>query len=619
MNRYESVPYTHVDITGGFWQHRQQLNREVTAGAVRDRFMDTGRFDAFRMNWREGMPNKPHIFWDSDIAKWMEGVAYILKKGPAPELEQLVEDTISLIEAGQGADGYFNIYFTNIEPSKRFRMRWAHELYCAGHLIEAAVAYDEATGRDRFLKMMMKYADYIDRVFRVEKAASFATPGHEEIELALVKLYRHTGEERYLTLSKWFVDQRGTWENEPMDEEEPDRLSNQSHVPVREMTTAEGHSVRASYLYSGMADVARECGDEELFAACRRIFENIAFRRMYITGGTGSTCYQEAFTVDYDLPNNIAYTETCAAIALAYFARRMLTMDADSLYADVIETVLYNGFLAGTSLDGKHFFYSNPLAISCRDKRRNRSNKDGRGEWLPASQRVEVFSCSCCPPNVTRMFASVGEYLYTTGENRIFLHQYMNSDANVTIGDRILCVHQETDYPCDGAVRVLVENGEGCELALRIPGWCRNWTLNVPYTLEKGYAVVRCAGERFEALLSMDMEPELVEANPEVQADAGRAALRRGPVIYCMEEIDNGERLQDTYVDVSLNAETAFSAEFRMPVITVDGWHRPAPDGSWLYRPVQAELEKKRLKFIPYYAFANRGESDMQVWTLLKR
>lgn len=609
MKKYQAVPFAQIDVDGGFWAYRQRLNREVTTDAVMRRFQDTGRFDAFRMDWREGMPNKPHIFWDSDIAKWMEGVAYLLEKGSADEYEKVVEETIDRIEAGQGADGYFNIFFTNIEPTKRFSNRDWHELYCAGHLIEAAVAYHESTGRDRFLKMMMKYADYIDRVFRVEQSAAFATPGHEELELALVKLYRHTGEERYLTLAKYFIDQRGVHEKDDR------RIEFQSHKPVREMTTGEGHAVRAGYLYSAMADVARETDDETLLDACRTIFDNIIHKRMYVTGGVGSTHCHETFTVDYDLPNDVAYTETCAAISMAYFARRMLTMEADSTYADVIETILYNGFLSSTSLDGKRFYYSNPLSVSQRQLHREVT---GMHDWYPASQRVEVFSCSCCPPNITRFVASIGEYLYTTDERRVYAHQFMQSKAAMNIGGKEICVRQTTDYPTGNSVRFRVEGGDGVELAIRIPGWCHAFKLDAEYVMENGYAVVRCAGDAFEATLEMSMEPELIEANPEVQADVGRVALRRGPVIYCLESNDNGDRLQDIRVDADLQAEVEYSEEARMPVVYARGWRRQATKGKWLYRPVSGEMEEMRLKFIPYYTFANRGESDMQVWTLLK-
>jgi len=617
MKKYQAVPYTQVDIDNGFWAYRQQLNREVTTGAVMRRFQDTGRFDAFKMNWREGMPNRPHIFWDSDIAKWLEGVAYLLKKAPAPEYEAVMEETIDHIEAGQGADGYFNIFFTNIEPSKRFSNRDWHELYCAGHLIEAAVAYDEATGRSRFLKIMMKYADYIDQVFRVENSAAFMTPGHEELELALVRLYKHTGEQKYLTLAKFFIDMRGNNDkDDPADTPQHRKMVFQSYAPVREMTTAEGHAVRAGYLYSAMADVARETEDEELLSACRAIFENIIYRRMYITGGVGSSRHGEAFTVDYDLPNDIAYTETCASIALMYFARRMLTMEADSVYADTVERALYNGFLSSTSLDGKRFYYSNPMAISQRARGRNVSAD--QHEWLPADERVEVFGCSCCPPNITRFVASLGEYLYTTDEERIFVHQYMESTARMNVGGREVCVRQKTQYPTFGEVKLTVEGAKGLTVALRIPGWCEHFEMERKYVLEKGYAYIRCEEDEEEIVLTMEMKPVLIEANPEVQANAGRVAMMRGPVVYCLEGHDNGERLQDLRIGEDAEAQAEYNETVRMPVVSARGWRRKAAKGKWLYRPMQDEMEEVRLTFVPYYAFANRGKSDIQVWTLKK-
>ncbi len=619
MKKYNAVPYTAVDIDGGFWAYRQTLNREVTTGAVMRRFQETGRFDAFKMDWKEGMPNKPHYFWDSDVAKWIEGVAYLMKKGSVPEYEQLAEETIDLIERGQGEDGYFNIFFTNIEPENRFVDRSWHELYCAGHLIEAAVAYDEATGRNRFLRMMMKYADYIDKVFRIDQSAPFVTPGHEELELALVKLYKHTSEERYLALAKFFIDQRGAnGKDELVDRHAASQRVVQSHMPVREMTTAEGHAVRAGYLYSAMADVARETDDEELLAACKAIFENIILRRMYITGGVGSSRASEVFTVDYDLPNATSYTETCAAISMAYFARRMLTIEADSRYADLVERVLYNGFLSGISLSGDRFFYTNPIAISVRDHGRNVSDPR-RGEWLPITQRVEVFSCSCCPPNVTRFVASVGEYLYTADEETLYVHQYMESSAQVGMGEKAVCIEQKTQYPTSGEVKIIVRGAKGKKVGLRIPGWCADFSLNAAYEMEKGYALVKCEADECEFILSMEMKPVLVEANPEVQANAGRVAMMRGPIVYCIEGVDNGERIWDVRIGTDMDAQSEYDDVYKMPVIRARGWRRKAADGSWLYRPAGAdEMEEVSLNFIPYYAFANRGETDMQVWTLKK-
>ncbi|MDF2686587.1 MAG: glycoside hydrolase family protein, partial [Clostridia bacterium] len=403
MEHGKNVSFRDIELIDGFWAKKQKLINETSIFAVWDRFKETGRFDAFKCDWQEGMPNRPHIFWDSDIAKWIESVAYILQNSKLQnsklqnnkddKLEAAVEELIDLIEKNQDSNGYFNIYFTVCEPKARFTRRYDHELYCAGHLIEAAVAYYETTGKDRFLKLMCKYADYIEKVFILDKTAAFFTPGHEEIELALVKLYHVTGDKRYLNMSKHFLDLRGT--NKAVEYNN----NTQDDVPVRQISEAVGHSVRAVYLYSAMADVADEFNDNELFDACRRVFQNIAYKRMYITGGIGSSPRGEAFSVDYDLPNMTAYSETCAALGLVLFARRMSRLDPDSIYADVAEKAIYNGFISSISLDGVSFFYENPLEIDpSLHKRPEVINGSMR---FPPMRRQKVFGCSCCPPNIT--------------------------------------------------------------------------------------------------------------------------------------------------------------------------------------------------------------------------
>ena len=606
MKSYQGVSFANVDITSGFWQHRQELNRKSTIYTVMQRFADTGRFEALNCQWREGDPNRPHIFWDSDVAKWMESVGYIIEKTPMPDLEKAVEEMIDSIEANQCADGYFNSYFITMEPSKRWTERAWHELYCAGHLIEAAIAWKNATGRDRFLKIMCRYADYIDRVFRVEGSAKFVTPGHQEIELALVKLYHATGEKKYLDLSAFFIDNRGRNDKDAAADHWSKGRQAQDHAPCEEQITAEGHAVRASYMYSAMADIARERGDEALLKACKAIFGNIANRRMYITAGVGSTQCGEAYTRDYHLPNETAYTETCASIALAYFAQRMLLLEPDAKYADVIERVLYNGFLASTSLDGRRFFYSNPMEIEAA-KRAPYAVKEH--EWLPDIERVEVFSCSCCPPNITRFVASVGDYLYTADDERVYLHQYIGSTAKV--GGATIQV--DTAYPADGAVRIKASGMSGRKLCVRIPLWCANFTLSCDYTLENGYAVISAADD-FDVELVLDMPVVLMEANPNVASNTGKVAVMRGPVVYCMEAKDNGERIFDCMIDADPEAVAEYNETYHMPVVKAKGWKRPAPEGEWLYRPLAGKLEQTVLTLIPYYVLANRGESDMRVW-----
>lgn len=605
----EKIPFDCVDISGGFWKARQELVRRVTIRAVYDRFRDTGRFEAFRFLWKEGEKNRPHIFWDSDVAKWIESAAYLIRKGPEPELEAIVDALTEEIERHQWRDGYFNTYFSVCEPQSRFQRRTDHELYCAGHLIEAAVAYYQATGKDRFLRCMCRYADLIERVFMKDRSAAFVTPGHEEIELALVRLHEATGEARYLALSKFFIDMRGRGAE---DEYEFARHSySQSHLPVREQRTAEGHAVRAGYLYSGMADIARMYGDAELKEACEAIFRNITERRMYITGATGSSAVGEAFTIDYDLPNLTAYAESCASIALAFFSERMQRLENDARYADTVERILYNGLLSGISLDGKSFFYENPLEINPRLIGRNASVRRG-GTRYPITQRLEVFDCSCCPPNITRFIASLGGLLYTADAEMIYCHQFMQSSAAFERNGKPVRLVQETDYPRGGAV-MLRYFGERTRLAVRIPPWCR---AAYPGPLSRGYAVFEVE-DGSEISLSLEMRPRLVGANPLVSENAGRVAVMRGPVVYCMEGIDNGENLRA----VRLAADTGFAEEYDETFGTVlytKAFRMTAADGAALYSEAPAAEEAFTARLIPYHTFANRGETEMLVWLLQK-
>ena len=474
----QPISYREIEITGGFWRELQTRNREVTVPAVLERFRETGRFDAFTFPtaWPEG--RKPHYFWDSDVAKWIESAAYILQKGPNPLLEQAVEEVVARIEKNQGKDGYFNIYFTVVDPEGRWKNRDAHELYCAGHLIEAAVAYYEATGRDRFLNCMLKYAAHIEKVFMIDGSAAFRTPGHEEIELALVRLARCTEDARWLRLSQWFVERRG---RDPEDvAARPDWMRasyNQSHLPARMQTTAEGHAVRAMYLYCAMADLAAQYDDAGLAAACRALFENITQKRMYITGGVGSSRHGEAFTVDYDLPNETAYSETCAAIGLALFCRRMSALEPDGRYADAAERAVYNGLLSGVSQDGGAFFYENPLEI--HPALRGRDSSVRNGEHFPITRRQRVFGCSCCPPNLTRFIASFADFLFTQDGNTLYVHHY--ADA------RTEQIEMRTEYPREGRVALRLRGMAGRRAALRIPGWCENFHCGAAGTLNRGY------------------------------------------------------------------------------------------------------------------------------------
>lgn len=608
MEHLQQVPFSQVDITGGFWRQKQTLNRDVTIFAVRDRFEDTGRFRAFKFDWTpdSDIP-KPHFFWDSDIAKWMESAAYILAKTPDAALQQTVEQVIDDIEAHQDKSGYFNIYHTVVEPENRFRIRDHHELYCLGHLIEAGVAYFEATGRDRLIRILDRYIDLVIRVFCEEHSAGFVTPGHEEIELALFKLYRLRRDKKYLDLAMFFLNERGQtdeyltgWGNA--------RYA-QSHLPVRQQLTAEGHCVRACYLYCAMADAAKETNDPALFAACRALFDDITQKKMYVTGGIGSSHHGEAFTIPYDLPNDTAYNETCASIALSMFADRMKEIDPQSKYADTVERELYNGALAGLSLDGKAFFYENPLEINLSDHHRHTSVNDS--DRLPITQRLEVFDCSCCPPNVTRYLATVGGSIYSVTDDALYVHQFMENTASVDG----MTVRMQTRYPQDGKVRLTIDGAKGKTVFVRIPGWCSDYTCSLPCRMQNGYAAFSADEDAFVLDVDFAMQPSFVAANPAVRADAGKAALLYGPVVYCMEGVDNGENLFDLVIDPHGGAEVRFDETYGANVITLPAQRIEAADETALYAPCGAEkATPAKATFIPYYAYANRGESDMTVW-----
>ncbi len=617
----KNIPFQNITLTDGFWAKKQSLIRRVSIHNVYNRFNETGRIDAFRCEWKEGMDKKPHFFWDSDVAKWIESVAYLTRQSPEPELEALADQIIDNLVANQWEDGYCNSFYTVVEPQNRFTVRDRHELYCAGHLLEAAIAYYEATGKDKMYRCMLRYVDLIERLFIKEQSASFLTPGHEEIELALIKLYDFTGEERYLNMVKFFVDQRGNNSKDSRIGPKSDFSWDyaQDHAPIREQSTAEGHSVRFCYLYCGVADLAARTGDKELRDACLRVFRNMVERRMYITGGIGSTSEGERFESDFLLPNEFAYAETCAALSLAMFAQRMQVLFDDSLYADVAERAIYNGFLSGMSLDGRAFFYENPLRISLQQ--RSRRFGDRFRMRFPITQRLEVFNCSCCPPNVTRFIPSIGNFLYTADDNCVRVNQFMDSEAAF---DGIKIV-QHTNYPYDARVDIKYE-GRSMELALRVPSWCTSFTLTknqkaVKYQIRRGYAYVSV--ENGDSLCyDMQMTPTVISADPRVADDAGRVALTCGPIVYCAEAVDNAElvartgTLDDILLSGDMRFEVGYDKTLDLPVITAYAACH-APGGS-LYAPEPRPTEPAVVRFIPYHAFANRGESDMLVWVLKK-
>lgn len=602
-----NIEFSDVKITGGYWKARQDINRSVTLKAVYDRFNETGRFEALKCDLRDGDTNIPHIFWDSDVAKWIEGASYILHSEKNDQAVEIIENAIDLIIKNSDENGYFNSHFLVAEKENRFRLRECHELYCAGHLIEAAVAYYELTGKDRFLNAVKKYADYIERAFKIDNTAAFITPGHPEIELALVRLYKATGEKRYIELAKYFIDKRGNCDEPGIYTDWANEYYSQDEIPVRERKTAEGHCVRALYLMCAAADIAYIYKDNDLKTACERFFDSIVNKRMYITGGVGSSNIGESFTIDYDLPNRTAYAETCAAISLAMFAERMLKFGADSRYSDIIERTMYNGIMSGISLGGKSFFYENPLEIDPDFNNINTSTKVK--ERFPITQRVEVFDCSCCPPNIMRFVASISGLIYGFDDNTVYINQYMNSEGDVN-GIKI---SQKTDYPNSGKITVRC-NSNKKQIAFRIPCWCKSFNINKKYSIKNGYAYVDLDSEE-NIELELDMPVRIISANRRIHSDAGRIAVMRGPVVYCAEGIDNGADIKS----IALPAESVFElaeSEFLLPILKTEAY-RPFESDSLYYEAVD-DYEKIPLTLIPYYAFANRGESEMQVWLLRK-
>lgn len=587
-----NLDFNKTKITGGFWKYYYDLNRNVTVHAVYDRFKETGRFDALKCNWQEGEPNKPHFFWDSDVAKWIEGVAYLTEIQPMPELEALVDEMIEDIRRNQMENGYFNSYFQTIEPEKKYAVRGNHELYCTGHLIEAAIAYHKATGKDTLLECMKKNIEHIYQVFIVEQSAAFTTPGHQEIELALLKLYEYLGDAKYLELAQFFIDHRGYGEKELTD------TYRQSHLPVRKQTEAVGHAVRGCYMYTAMAHLARICNETELKKTCETLFDDIINKKMSITGGIGAVRKGEAFSYSYDLPNQEVYNETCAAISLAMFAAELGQIENDSVYADIVERIYFNGFISGLALSGDRFFYVNPLEI---DLKKTARESEFRG--LP--QRSKVFDTSCCPPNIVRMLGSMPRYMYAVDGDTVYCNQF--ADAVTTLEQGVLT--QKTNYPISGKIEFSYQ-GNPITLKVRIPGWCVEYSGET----ENGYATFQL-GDGDTICMELPMEVHIMESNPNVQDNAGRYAIMRGPIVYCMEGVDNGDNLRD--VQIVENGKVRVAEENLLaPVLYMEATRRTRRDA--LYAIKCNERVNFTARMIPYFAFANRGESDMIVWMQVK-
>jgi len=620
--RWTPISFTKVTLSDAFWVPRIDANRQHGLEAVYQQLKRTGRLDAYALDWTPASNQpQPHVFWDSDVAKWLEGACYSLMNHPDPVLRSRVEDVVDRILSAQAEDGYLNPHFTVVEPGKRWtNLRDKHELYCAGHLIEAGVAHHRATGDSRFLRGMQRYADLIGREFGPGEDQRQGYPGHEEIELALVKLYRHTGLEHYLELACFFIEERGRsphyFDLEARQRGEDPKVYwpktyayTQSHRPVRQQREVVGHAVRAMYLYAAMADCALETGDRALLGTLRSLWGDLTAHKLYLTGGIGPSRRNEGFTARYDLPNQNAYAETCAAIGLVFWAHRMLQVDLDSRYADVMERALYNGMLSGVSLTGDRFFYVNPLA----------SGGD--------HHRQAFFTCSCCPPNINRVLPTIGEYIYSRKGDEIAVHLFAQSSVEIVLSEGSLVLCQETDYPWDGVVCFHFEMDQPRALTLKIrkPGWCQQSHIYLNQDsepmdcqIERGYWTIRRTWQPGDLLrLQLAMAATRVYAHPRVSSDVGRTALMRGPLVYCLEAVDQGVPVHTLSLPRSTPLDSQFEPGLLGGVVMIQGTAKAVDEDAWggnLYQTCPPILRDVPFRAVPYFAWDNRAPGEMQVW-----
>lgn len=625
------VAFTEVQITDDFWFPRMEINRKVTIPFAFEKSEETGRIDNFAK--AGGLMHGKFIgrrYNDSDVFKIMEGAAYSLTLYPDKELEKYLDDLIEKIAAAQEDDGYLYTARTidpDNPPSGAGEERWSnlgssHELYNVGHMYEAAVAYYLATGKRNFLDIAIKNAGFIDSVFRPDKRRGF--PGHQEIEIGLVKLYRFTGDKKYLKLAKFFLDERGRQKHEKkFSEESPFSIYNQAwylqaHKQVIEQDEAIGHAVRATYMYSGMADVAALTGDIEYINAIDRIWKNVVSKKIYITGGIGSRHEGEAFGDDYELPNATAYNETCAAIGNVFWNHRLFLLHGDAKYIDVLERTLYNGLLAGISLNGDLFFYPNPLESDGK-------YKFNQGE----STRKHWFDCACCPVNIGRFVPSIPGYVYAHKNDNLYINLFVQGSGKFNIGNNLVKVIQETRYPWEGKVKISVEPEQTVKFSInvRIPGWARNepipsdlYTWLNPNTeiptlrvnsetlspdMDKGFACITRRWKKGDVIeLDLPMPVKRVVAHEMVKDNIGRVALQKGPIVYCLEGVDNEGHVLDRHIPDDLSFKVEFRPDLLGGVNVLKG---------------KEEEGKEQIIAIPYFAWSHRGIGEMAVWLPRKK
>jgi DUF1680 family protein len=628
MRQYTPVNFTEVSIDGDFWRERLDTVLTRTIPSQHERLVEHGILDSLNVPQPPPplrIPRNHHnfttqIFWDSDVGKWIEAASYALQHRRDATIEGQIDAIAEQLARAQLPDGYLNCWYIGREVDRRWtNLRDNHELYCAGHMLEGAVAYYQATGRRRLLDIMLRYVDHIASVFGRGDGQKPGYCGHQEIELALIKLYRATGEQKHLELAAYFIDERGRaphyFDREAVERGEDPKSFwaktyeyNQSHRPVREQTKVVGHAVRAMYMYAAMADLAADLGDDSLKRTCEVLWKDLTSKRMYVTAGLGPAAANEGFTTDYDLPNDTAYAETCASVALIFWAQRMLNLDLDGSYADIMERALYNGALSGLSRDGTTYFYQNPL------------ESDG------SHRRWEWHTCPCCTMNVSRLVASIGGYFYSTSADTVAVHLYGGNLATLGVAGTRVRIRQTTDYPWSGKVAFEVdpERAATFGLKLRIPSWARRADISLngepldASSRERGYVDIRREwrpGDR--VILELPMPVERVYANPQVKMDVGRIALQRGPLVYCLEQVDNPDAAVGLVAlphDAKVESRERSDLFGGIVTAVAEGGLADAADWDGLYRTQPPARSPASLTAVPYYAWNNRGPNKMTVW-----
>lgn len=621
LQKIEPISFSQVNITDEFWKPKiDKVATKTLAACIYQTEVATPRIKNFeKVARKKGEPHEGIFYDDSDVFKALEAMAYSLKTHPSAEMEKKCDEWIDKIAAAQQPDGYLNTWYTLKGLENRYTDMSMHEDYNAGHMIEAGVAYFNATGKRKLLDVCIKWADHFDALFGPGKR--HWVTGHQELELALVKLYKVTRNEKYLKLADWLLSERGkklakgyTWTDWK------DTAYAQDVLPVKEQKEITGHAVRAMYMYTGAADVAAQTGDAEYMKAMRNVWEDVVYRNMYITGGIGSAGSNEGFSVDYDLPNEQAYCETCASVGMVFWNQRMNAMTGNAEYIDVLERSLYNGALDGLSLSGDRFFYGNPLASRGQHYRR---------EW---------FGTACCPANIARLIASLGDYIYAKSDNAIYVNLFVGSNTIIPLKNGNVGVRMETDYPWEGKMKLMIDpvKKSKFKIFVRVPGWSKlepapgslykyktenndsfdpEIKLNsktIDYKFHEGYVVIESEWKKGDVLeASLPYEIKIIEARNELRQNTNRIAIQRGPVVYCIEGTDNNGKAWNVVIPTNTNFETmdyqvldeqvkALTAE--VPVVTV------GDDG------LSLKTEKKKIIAIPYYTWANREKNEMQVW-----